>query len=252
MDASLPQELTDKIIDEVAKYPDPSSRWGALKASSLVSRAWVSRSQKYLFPTIKFDNGRFRDWSAMVRPGENGPSSYVTRLHYRVDYYNAYPESLVNHRVYLSYFTNVQTLHLLGVGLNRTEYVSGFMQLRSTIRSLELKNCCMNVNDLVTFLRPFTDLESLSLWNPYVRNDAKLDKRRELPTLKGQLDLCIGPHVGNSFLCELSRLPLALSKITLENKTGVKEGVDRLLSASRKTLAVIILEGKSFVHRSRL
>jgi hypothetical protein len=161
MGITLLQELTDKIIDEVAN--DPVPRKATLRASSLVWRAWVHRSHKHLFSEVEFDDGKFRDWCLTARPGEDGPSRYVTRLHYLADRDDAYPQSLVNDDVYLSYFTNVQPLHLSGAGLHRVEYVFSFMRLRSTIRFIELENCRMHINDLVIFLRPFANLESLSL-----------------------------------------------------------------------------------------
>jgi len=250
MGTSLPQELTDKIIDEVAK--DSVPRTTALQACSLVSRAWLGRSHKHLFSKVEFDHGRLHDWCSTVRPGENGPSRYVTRLHYRADYLGAYPESLVNDYGYMSYFTNVQTLHLSGVGLHRTEYVFSLMQLRSTVRFLELASCKMNINDLVTFLRPFTNLESLSLWGIYISHDKKLEKRGRLPTLKGQLDLNLTLCAGiRSFLHELSLLPLAFRDITLRDNLWLPGEVDQLLTASRKTLAMIrIINSESPLHRT--
>ena len=110
----------------------------------------------------------------------------------------------------------------------------------------------MDINDLVTFLRPFTDLENLSLWNPYVPKDAKLKKAGELPTLKGQLDLYIGPHAGSAFLREFSLLPLAFSKVSFGHQTWLGDARDtRLLLACRETLTTVRLNGKSFLHASR-
>jgi len=187
MSVSLPQELTDKIIDEVAK--DPVLGTATLQASSLVSRVWVHRSHRHLFSEVEFDDYTFRNWCLAVRPGEDGPSRHVTRLHYHAGYAAAYPQCIVDNARYLSYFTNVQTLHLSEAPLHVIEYVSGFMRLRSTVRFVELETCLMNINDLVTFLRPFTNLESLLLWTPYFREDPKLEKRGRLSRLKGRLDL---------------------------------------------------------------
>ena len=249
MGVSLPQELTDKIIDEVAK--DSVLKTATLQASSLVSRAWVHRSHKHLFSNVEFDDGRFHDWCSSVRPGEDGPSRHVSCIHYRADYCDAYPHSLVDDGRYLSYFTNVQTLHLSGVGLHLVEYVFGFMRLRSTIRSIELDNCRMNINDLVAFLRPFTNLENLSLWAPYAREDTKLEERGRLPTLKGQLDLDLFPRTGTwSLMRELSLLPLAFCDITLRDRAGLLGTVNELLMASRRTLTMIrVLDRKSPFRR---
>ncbi|KAF9644792.1 hypothetical protein BDM02DRAFT_848802 [Thelephora ganbajun] len=113
------------------------------------------------------------------------------------------------------------------------------MRLRSTVRFLEFKDCWMNINDLVTFIRPFTNLKSLSFWGLYVAHDKKLEKRGRLPVLKGQLDPDFAPRADWSFLHELSLLPLAFRDITLRNHTGLRREVNRLLTASRKTLVMI-------------
>ena len=51
MTVSLPQEITDKIIDTVAK--DQALQVPTLRTCSLVSRTWVYRSQKHLFSNIE-------------------------------------------------------------------------------------------------------------------------------------------------------------------------------------------------------
>lgn len=251
MNVCLPQELTDKIIDEVAEGLVP--RTATLRACSLVSRTWVYRSQKHLFSKVEFDDRRFHDWCSTVRPGEDGPSRYITRLHYRADYSNAYPEPLVNDGRYMTYFTNVQTLHLSRVCLHRIEYVFSFMRLRSTVRFLEFQDCRMNINDLVTFLRPFTNLEGLSLWGLHVPHPEELEKQAKPLTLKGELDLDLSPSTATgSFLHELTLLPLAFRDITLRDHLGLAEEVNQLLMASRKTLAMIrVLFSESPLHQLR-
>lgn len=238
MEVSLPQELTDKIIDEVAR--DPVLRTATLQASSLVSRAWVHRSQKYLLSEVKFDEGRFYDWCLTVRPGEDGPSRHVTCLHYRADDYSSYPTSLVEGDIYLSSFTNVQTLHLSNAGLEHVEYAFSLMRLRSTIHSIVLRNCRMNINELVIFLRPFTNLENLSLRLPYTQQDPELEKQGRIPTLKGRLDFEPDPETGEWPLMHgLSLLPLAFYDIVFRNFRSFSGGAQELLMASRKTLTVI-------------
>ena len=136
MSVSLPQELTDKIIDEVAK--DPVLGTATLQASSLVSRAWVHRSYKHLFSEVEFDDCKFRNWCLAVRPGEDGPSRHITRLNYYTDSTAAHPQCIVDNAGYLSYFTNVQTLQLSEALLYDIEFVLSFMRLRSTVRFVEL------------------------------------------------------------------------------------------------------------------
>ena len=74
---NLPQELIDKIIDQVWDAGDPISH-AATKTASLVSRAWVNRSQRYLFHTVRLSE--VGNWCNAVTPGPNGVSRHVRSL----------------------------------------------------------------------------------------------------------------------------------------------------------------------------
>ena len=78
---NIPQELIDKIIDKIWDADDFPSH-ATTKAASLVSRAWVDRSQHYLFHNIRFSTFRhpFRRWCDAVSPGPNGVSRHVRSL----------------------------------------------------------------------------------------------------------------------------------------------------------------------------
>ena len=78
---NLPQELTDKIIDEVWDADDHVSHT-TTKTASLISRAWVDRSQSHLFHTIRFytTDHQFECWYNAVTPGPNGVSRHVQSL----------------------------------------------------------------------------------------------------------------------------------------------------------------------------
>jgi hypothetical protein len=154
-----------------------------------------------------------------------------------------YPQSLIDHNEYISYFANVETLQLVDVGLANPEYASTLIQLKSTVRFLEFDFCSMNVGNLVTFLRPFTGLEGLSFCYPGFRNPTKLETQGELPALKGQLVLDFSPFQDTSpFLREFSLLPLAFSSITLVDRANLNGGLDYLLNTCRETLAAIRVE----------
>ena len=80
-DMDVPQELIDKIIDRIWDS-DNSPSHTTTKAASLVSRAWVDRSQHYLFHDIRFSTffHSFRRWCDAVSPGPNGVSRHVRSL----------------------------------------------------------------------------------------------------------------------------------------------------------------------------
>jgi hypothetical protein len=227
MSVSLPQEITDKIIDAVAK--DPALQIPTLRACSLVSRTWVYRSQRHLFSNIELHGSSIGNWRSAVRPGEDGPSHHVTRIRYHAGNWDSYrilerPNNFYRIRhsrddPHMSSFTNLQTLCLHRVALYRTAQLS-IMHLRSTVRTLELEDCLMDINDFVSFLRPFTNLERVSLLNPSIQGGRYLREPVEypFPTLEGTLDLKISPDAQtSSFLRGLSFLPLAVRAITLRD-----------------------------------
>ena len=74
------------------EIPRPSSKDGHPQRAFVGVTSVGLRSRKHLFPMMefKFNNGRFHDWCTTVRPGEDGPSSHITRFYYRVDYYSVY------------------------------------------------------------------------------------------------------------------------------------------------------------------
>ena len=239
MIGSLPQELKDEIIDEVARSPTPVSH---LRACALVSRAWVDRSQKHLLSSVSFDDGGFHEWCSAVRPGKDGPSRHVVCLRYS-NLPGKYPASLANDNGYISYFTSVETLRLSDVGLHQTEYISKFAQLRYTVRSLELDFCSTDTNNLITFLRPFANIERLSLGYPRFTGSANPAIREELPSLKGHLVLDLSWFQDpSSFLREFSLLPSAFRRITVVDRTNLNGGLNHLLAACRRTLAMVEVE----------
>jgi len=78
---NVPQELVNKIIDEVWNTDDSPSH-KTTKAASLVSRSWVNRSQHNLFHDIRFSifGPRFERWCDAVSPHPTGVSRHVRSL----------------------------------------------------------------------------------------------------------------------------------------------------------------------------
>ena len=75
----LPQELLDKIIDELADLEDFRNRRFA--RYSLVSKAWVERTRKYWFEHVKFDGlDALKDWRGRIAPDPAGVSCHTRAL----------------------------------------------------------------------------------------------------------------------------------------------------------------------------
>ena len=114
---NLPQELIDKIIDRVWDADDSPSH-ATTKMASLISRAWVNRSQRYIFYSVKFDpsGDRFGRWCNTVIPGPNGVSRHVRSLTIqatRPDGWWINEGAIERALPYFDSFRNVQALQVL-------------------------------------------------------------------------------------------------------------------------------------------
>ena len=92
--SSLPQELIDKIIDEVSQHGSTHD----LRAWCLVQKRWVERSGSHLFKEVSLCNmnharsrvtvippgaaNRFQGWVKAIPPGRDGPCHHVRSLIY--------------------------------------------------------------------------------------------------------------------------------------------------------------------------
>ena len=241
MVVELPQEIIDKIIDEIAGDGSFLSYFliSALKACSVVSSAWHHRSRNHLFRRIWFSNRSFLEWCTNVRPGEDGPSRHVTFIGFRprftVDLIRTSPS-------HISSFTNLQTLELHQISLLGDEDAVYLGDLGRAVRELRLQQCSMTIDWFVQFLKQLTNLEDLHLSDirtPSIPKLKSLD-RSELPHLKGALEIGMS-HMGwkyfAEFISQLAVLPSALHTIVLFGYNGVPAEVNELFATCKRTLA---------------
>jgi len=258
--ASLPQEIADIIVDEVAEEPEPVLRVSTLRACSLISHTWVYRSQGHLFSKVEFNETGFRKWCASIRPGNVGPSQHVTNLRFNQDFGDSYLGDLVLADSHMSSFTNVRVLHVTNVSLQHEEIRSVLGNLGSTVSQLSLERCSMDIHHLTSFLHPFTSLEDLSLLDPHVLLGPKPEHPPKPLTAKGEINLELRidmVHSGRSFVHELALLPVAVRTITLlecdppmlvpwNYTVSPRTEINQLLAGSRETLTHFrVLAGKS-------
>ena len=239
MTVELPQEIIDKIVDEIAGVEFlHTPRILALQACSMVSSAWHHRSRKYLFQRVCFSNGNFRKWCKKVRPGADGPSRHVTfiGLHYdsTVDLIHTSPS-------HISSFTNLQILHINGISLldkKDAVYLGG---LGRTVRELRLQDGSTTMDLFLPFLKRFTNLEDLQLLGIWTPSSPKFKSRdhSKFPCLKGALQIgrsSRGWEYFAEFICQLARLPSTLHTIAVSSRSGMPAEVNQLFAACRKTL----------------
>ena len=259
MVADLPQEIVDKIIDEIALDPcrDIQDQARDMKMLSVVSPKWLHRSRKHLFHTLKISSHSFPWWCNDVRPGVDGPSRHITHLRYRPSLPEAERmtgplDGLAYSPSHMSSFINLQTLHFVSISLEHAGYVTCFEGLTPVVRELWLEDCQMDINQFVSFIRPFTNLKRLRLMRPQCPEESKLQDLvpTELPPLRGILEYhhptrkAAFQHIV-SFIHELSLVPSSLNTITFRERLDAPEVANELLAASRRTLTKL-----TFGHNS--
>jgi hypothetical protein len=141
---------------------------------------------------------------------------------------------------HISSFTNLRTLQLLDITPDDT-HADCLGGLGPVVRELWLYHCRMTTAQSVSFLRPFTNLEGLRLWDTRIQSFAKvrLLDCGELPCLKGTLNIRNNLVWRRDFaylIHQISVSPSALHAIVFWSCDEVPREVNELLMASRRTL----------------
>ena len=204
--SEIPQEIIDEVIDRCSADKE------TLKACSLTSRAWVYRTRKHLFATLKLTDKTLVAWCWVIvaplpqpdRPLTSSPyasswlPSCVTSLDLSSSYSRSsgiFEDALLRANTYLSAFINLKTLTLSAVSLttfSEASLTTSFGSLGKTVRKLELWKCSLG-SRLFTLLKLFIHLESLELdWNAWSYKNLPEPPRvppEDLPTLRGSLTI---------------------------------------------------------------
>ena len=201
-----PQEVIDEIIDRC------SGDKRTLIACSLISRAWVYRTRKYLFSTLTLTDRTLPVWCGIVvapptatgsepQPIPGGSSSYpshrlssyVTSLQlapkdYPVLQRNLHTEVLIWSKLHLSAFTHLKSLTLIAVSFFTFEDATlegCFGSLAKTVRELKLWSCSLDEKRFFALVRLFPCLESFHAGGNEWRHRPTKCSEGERPTLRG-------------------------------------------------------------------
>ena len=212
--ADLPQELIDKIIDEVAQ----DSSTSLLCACSLVQKRWVGRSRRHIFRSLtlyRLDD--FIYWIKSFPPGPNSLHHHVRQLSYRQGGSLLGPRQLLNiYPNHFTSFTRLETLQMFNLSLQRFTSASmkkAFGPVGSSVRTLVIKDVELTLNSLLVFLLHFPRLQALELGYNLNILAEKTKRPPNLPNLTGELFLLsVGPAL-RSLILELSKLPLRFSEL---------------------------------------
>lgn len=214
----LPQEIIDKIIDEVAQHAPPTR---ALYACSLVQKRWVERSRSHLFRAISLyvlDN--FQGWIKSFPPSPNSPHHHVRNLSYRQGPAILSPKHLLDlYPDHFTSFTKLETLQIFNLSLRQftlTTMKRAFGTVGSSVRTLVARDIMLTLNSLLIFLLHFPHLRSLDLGDNLNTFPENKKRPQDLPNFTGELSLVSMGSVHGPFVLELSKLPLRYSELDVE------------------------------------
>jgi len=252
---ALPQELVDKVIDELDDaYRDSGhdkcsdhrlSACKALHACTLVSKSWTSRSRAHLFREVKIradEEGLFLMPSQPLIP-------YIERLKIRMqcEYYQLFPSPDL-----LAPFHTAPITYLgISEGVLATDardcLVECVVALSATLKTVEFKSCSFTLQLILGILSAHPGLKRLHLTSCRLeptRSDRTVvppGMRSEAPDL--ELGVFTHPLVGGHDLtvATAAQLPNQFSRLDLDyiRCQGATNATNALIKASAGSLSFL-------------
>ena len=242
---------------------------------SLISRAWVYRTRKYLFSTLTFTNENLPTWHSVVAtpkpnkgsrkrrlPAASCPpspshaplSSYVTSLNLSSTPSRAmsgdFESALIQASTHFSAFVNLNSLTLSGISFTvfwGTPLKACFGPLGETVRKLRLSECSLDWK-VLAFLKLFTHLEELEL-NRNTWTDSRFSKltgvlqKGQDPVLRGSFTALNFTNARIGLLGCLSTTRVEYHTITLgSNRSSTFSPLDPLFAKCKDHLMTLIFQ----------
>lgn len=176
----LPPEICDHTIDQLRNQPN------ALRACSLVSKSWTSRSRKHIFSTVKFNGDPdVVAWRNAFPDPSNSPAHLAQTLF--INHPRGFPE---NH---LPSFCNVTHLILHVHRLPIDGYPISLTRLHGFapfLKSLNMTFPMVPLNDVLSLVYSFPRLDDLQLTGIPMTSDTKATPSIP-PSFSGKLCLAV-------------------------------------------------------------
>jgi len=208
------QDVVDLIVDQLYD-PEDHCAERDLRATSLVSKIWVDRSQHHLFSTVNLRNSRrVKRWCCRIEPDPNGVSRHVRVLTIGEFYYiPVSPLALHDIKAALPHLASFKNLHEFGLGnidpasTSLGIFAPIFSSSASTLKRFQWifweEDICKSWKDISTFVGPlpnlaYVDLSGYRARNSKVRIRPSADEGRALERFKFyelQIELGIPPSL---------------------------------------------------------
>lgn len=256
--SSLPQELIDKIIDELAEvYWDvyrvqhPEDRvvaCEALHACSLVSRNWVGRSRTHLFKRVKIRVGALRDSGRSSVPSKS-LMPYIAKLwiHLRSKHYRLFPSPKLLKRFHSAPITHLGITEA-ALAPSQGSLVECVAALSATLRTVTFKTCSLPLQLIIDIVLKHPGLKRLFISycaiQPTNQDNHVMPRPDARPT-----DLELGIYSGadgrgqDIALITVAQLPIRFNRLDFDYFPGPRTSTDRssntLIKASAESLSYL-------------
>lgn len=234
----LPQEIVDKVIDNLAFDPE------TLKSTSLVCKSWTHQSRRWLFHYVPIDSlGKLEMWSQSISPDPDGIASYPRHILLSLGVW-VEPETLDQFHDHIRSFSRVERLVISGLksfGFDATSTLRYFGNFAATVRRLELVYSAGTPASMVSFICAFPLLDDLTI-EFYARAtpDGPEDQGEvtyPTPSFKGKFKLLDIPCEQNPVVESLCALPLSFHTISVSShNTGRLSELVSLVNKCGETL----------------
>ena len=149
---SLPRELLDEIMGHLA---DDST---SLRRCSMAARILVPSCRRHLFRRVVFRPYNLPTWKSTFPDPLTSPAEYTREI--RIHLVSDAPPQLAE---YMSYFSNVRDLTLVGGRCENHEWISSIGKLPTSIRSLTMKFVSVTNTQVLQIMGQLPNLDDFSL-----------------------------------------------------------------------------------------
>ena len=229
---SLPQEIIDKIIDNL-------SVTSSLRSSSLVAKRWQRRSQQRLFNEIEFNSEpTVNTWHTEIQSNHSGISSYVKSVGF-INITEWRDPTLFGRA--LKNFDSLTELEIFHTGISNEmlEHVShGEL---SRIATLRLRSFRSSLSTMISMIFKFPDLRALFIVDFIVITPGEGQSAHYILPQRRLLDSLLVRGRGNGAVAEaLAQHQSASRRLTLDTQPQI---IKRLLTFSSISVVELVLIG---------
>ena len=247
---SLPQEIVDEIIDNLA------FDFATLNSASLVQKSWTHRARRRLFYFVPiYSLGRLLQWSLSISPDPDGVASYTRTILLSYDTRRSWiePANLDMFFDHFRSFTSVERLVISGLEsskFNATSTAHYFGHFTATVQSLQLGTAIGTPASLFSFISAFPLVDDLAIELPSLvgggANLGEVTRPASVPRFRGKIRLLDMVCESSPLVELLCTLPLHFHTVWVSSRdAGRLPQLAKLVSKCGKTLRSLHIARKT-------